>query len=168
MNRIIVILFVLISNSIYSQNGYADWDKNYKYESADKIIQAEIDFAKEVEKDTTEGHYYVAMSKFRFIAEFTGNERQIDSNVLNSMKRVFKIKMGSAEVLNGLVSKEFEFTVGSSKIWMPMQNQIIDDFKSEIMKGKKVLVYTLFTNEHQFKGGIINTFLISEFTNEWK
>ena len=68
MNRTILILFVLISNSIYSQNGYADWDKNYKYESADKIIQAEIDYAKKVDKDTTKGHYYVAMSKFRFIA----------------------------------------------------------------------------------------------------
>jgi len=61
-----LILFVIISNSIYSQNGFEDWDKNYKYESAEKIIQAEIDYAKEVEKDTTEGHYYVAMDKFRF------------------------------------------------------------------------------------------------------
>jgi len=103
-----------------------------------------------------------------FIAEFTGNERQISPEVYNSMKRVFKIKMGSAEVLNGLVSKEFEFNIGNSKIWMPIQNQLIDDFKNEMTKGKKVLIYTLFTNEHQFKGGIINTFLISEFTTEWK
>jgi len=166
MKRTILILFVSITNFIYSQNGIKDWDKNYKYESAEKIIQAEIDYAKEVEKDTTEGHYYVAMDKFRFIAEFTGNERKIDSKVFNSMKRVFKVKMGSAEVLNGLVSKEFEFNIGRSKIWMPIQNQLIDDFKNELTKGKKVLLYTLFTNEHEFKGGIINTFLISEFTPE--
>lgn len=168
MNKRFLIVFAIISNSIFSQNGFEDWDKNYKYESAENIIQAEIDYAQEVEKDTTEGHYYVAMNKFRFIAEFTGNERQISAEVLNSMKRVFKVKMGSAEVLNDLVSKEFEFNIGNSKIWMPIQNQLIDDFKNEMTKGKKALVYTLFTNEHQFKGEIINAFLISEFTTEWK
>ena len=168
MNKRFFILFIIISNSINSQNGFEDWDKNYRYKSADKIIQAEVDYAKEVEKDKTEGHYYVAMNKFRFIAEFTGNERQISPEVLNSMKRVFKVKMGSAEVLNGLVSKEFEFNIGNSKLWMPIQNQLIDDFKNEVAKGKKVLIYTLFTNEHKFTGGIINVFLISEFTTEWK
>ncbi|WP_299888312.1 hypothetical protein [uncultured Lacinutrix sp.] len=94
MTRKCLILFLLISNWIYSQNGFENWDKNYKYESAAKIIQSEIDYAKEVEKDSSKGHYYVAMEKFRFIAEFTGNEREIDSKVLNSMKRVFKIKNG--------------------------------------------------------------------------
>lgn len=168
MNKIILILFVFISNSIHSQNGFEDWDKNYKYESAEKIIQAEIDYAKKVEKDTIEGQYYVAMSKFRFIAEFTGNERKINTEVLNSMKRVFKIKMGSAKILNDLVSKEFEFNIGKSKIWMPIQNQLIEDFKNELTKGKKVLLYALFTNEHKFKGGITNTFFISEFTTEWE
>ena len=167
MKRTILILFVFISNFISSQNGFEDWDKNYSYESAEKIIQGEIDYAKKVEKDTTQGHYYVALAKFRIIAEFTGNERPIDSKVLSSMKRVFKIKMGSAEVLNGLVSKELEFNIGKSKIWMPIQNQLIDALKNELIKGEKVLLYTLFTNEHQFKGGIINTFLISEFTTEW-
>ncbi|WP_299888309.1 hypothetical protein [uncultured Lacinutrix sp.] len=76
--------------------------------------------------------------------------------------------MGSSEVLNGLVSKELEFNIGKSKIWMPIQNQLIDDFKTELKDKKKVLLYTLFTNEHEFKGGIINAFLISEFTTEWK
>ncbi|MBS3993663.1 MAG: hypothetical protein KGZ87_08105 [Bacteroidetes bacterium] len=51
---------------------------------------------------------------------------------------------------------------------MPIQNQLIDDFKKEVKKKRKVLLYTLFTNEHEFNGGIINTFLISEFTVEWK
>lgn len=164
----ILLIFVFISNVIYAQNGFVDWDKNYKYKAAESIISAEIDYAKEVEKDTSEGHYYVAMDKFRFIAEFSGNERQLDAEVLNSMKRVFKVKMGSADVLNGLVSKEVEFNIGKSKIWMPIQNQLIDDFRSEMTKGKKVLLYTLFTNEHKFTGGIINAFLISEFTTEWE
>ena len=166
MKRTFVILFAFISSNIYSQNGFENWDKNYKYKSAEKIIQAEIDYAKEIEKDTTEGHYYVAMEKYRFTAEFTGNEREIDPKTLNSMKRVFKIKMGSSEVLNELVSKEFEFNIGKSNIWMPIQNQLIDDLENELTKGGKVLLYTLFTNEHEFKGSIINAFLISEFTTD--
>lgn len=168
MNKTILILFICISNIIYSQNGFEDWDKTYKYESAEKIIQAEIDYAKKVEKDTSIGQYYVALEKFRFVAEFTGNERQIEVETLTSMKRVFKVKMGNSKVLKGLVSKEFEFNIGKSKIWMPIQNQLIEDFKNELNKGTKVLLYTLFANEHKFKGGIINTFLISEFTTEWE
>ena len=168
MNKTFLILFVIISNFIYSQNGFEDWDKNYKYESAEKIIQAEIDYAKEVEKDTTQGHYYVAMEKFRFLAEFTGNERQVESKIFNSMYRVLKIKTGKTDILNGLVSKEYEFDIGNSKIWMPIQNQLMEPFNSEVNKGDKVLLYCLFTNEHQFKGGIIYAFLISEFTTEWE
>lgn len=167
MNKIFVILFVIISNTIFAQSGFIEWDKNYRLESAEKIIQSEIDYAKEVEKDTTQGHYYVGMNKFRFLAEFTGNERKLNAEVLNSMRRVFKVKLGSDEVLNGLVSKELEFNIGNSKIWMPIQNQLIDDFYNEVEEGKKVLIYALFTNEHQFEGGIINTFLISEFTTQW-
>jgi|TARA_B110000908_G_C9869209_1_gene277562 hypothetical protein len=168
MNRAILIIIILFSNFIYSQKGIEKWDKTYKNENAEKIIQAEIDYALEIEKDTTEGHYYVAMEKFRFLAEFTGKERKINAETLNSMKRVFKVKMGNAKVLNGLVSKEFEFNIGKSKIWMPIQNQLIEDFKNEMNEGEKVLLYTLFTNEHKFEGGIINTFLISEFTTEWE
>jgi hypothetical protein len=50
---------------------------------------------------------------------------------------------------------------------MPIQNQLLDDFKLEVKENQKVLLYTLFTNEHKFTAGIINTFLISEFTTEY-
>ncbi|CAL2088298.1 hypothetical protein [Tenacibaculum sp. 190524A05c] len=167
MKNFIVILLTITSNYLFSQNGFPDWDKSYTYEKAENIIQNEIDYAKKVDQDKTEGSYYVAMSKFRFIATFTGKERPINSEVLNSMKRVFKIKTGSNKILNDLVSKEFEFNIGKTRIWMPIQNQIMTAFRNEVKKDKKVLLYTLFTNEHQFKGGIINTFLISEFTTDW-
>lgn len=120
MNRAFFIIIILFSNIIYSQKGIEKWDRTYKKESAEKIIQAEIDYALEIEKDTTEGHYYVAIKKIRFLAEFTGKERKVNLETLNSMKRVFKVKMGSFKVLDGLVSKEFEFNIGKSKIWMPI------------------------------------------------
>ncbi|MDP5105259.1 MAG: hypothetical protein NWQ31_03720 [Polaribacter sp.] len=162
-----LLLLLLSSNFIFSQKGFKDWDTNYKYKNVAEIIQSEIDYAKEVEKDKTEGNYYVAMHKFRFLAEFTGRERKIDAEVLNSMKRVFKIKTGSFEVLNNLISRELEFNIGNSKIWMPIQNNLIEAFKEEVKLNKKVLLYSLFTNEHKFEGGIINVFLISEFSSDW-
>ena len=163
----LLILLLLISNFIFSQKAFENWDKNYILSNPENIINAEIDYAKNIEKDTTQGHFYVAMSKFRFLAEFTGNKRPIDSTVFYSMKVVLKVKLGSSEALNGLVSQEFEFDIGESKIWMPIQNPLIEDFEKEVKKGDKVLLYTLFTNEHKFKGGIINTFLISEFATKW-
>lgn len=152
----------------YSQKGFEDWDKYYIYKDALEIIQAELDYAKKIEKDTSQGHYYVALEKFRFLAKFTGKERNINKEVLNSMKRVFKVKTGNSSILNNLVSKELEFKIGNSKIWMPVQNQLVETLKEEVKKDKSVLLYCLFTNEHKFEGGIINSFLISEFTTEWK
>lgn len=108
------------------------------------------------------------MQKFRFIAKHTGNERPIDAEVLQSMRNVLKLKMGSSEVLNGLVSREFEFDIGKSKIWMPVQNQLIDDLNHELNPGDKVLLYCLLTNEHKYKGDLINIFLVSEFLSEWE
>lgn len=168
MKKTILILSLFISISIFSQNGYESWDKTYTLSNAEKIIQAEVDYAKEVEKENPQGRYYIAMNKFRFLAEFTGRERAITEETLSSMKRVFKMKTGSAKILNNLVSKEFEFNIGSSKIWMPMQNPLIEAFKNEVKVNSKVLLYALFTNEHKFKGGIINTFLISEFLTDWE
>lgn len=168
MKKLILIILVLISNSIYSQKGYEDWDKNYRIENPENIIQNELNYAEKVENKEIEGSYYVAMEKFRFIALFTGNKRNINAEVYNSMRRVFKLKTGKSDVLNGLVTKEFEFIIGKSKIWMPIQNQLIEPFQSEVSKGSKVLLYCLFTNEHKFEGGIINAFFISEFTSEWE
>lgn len=83
-------LLIFTSNFIFSQSGFQDWDKNYNYRSYEEIIQSELDYAQEVEKDTTQGHYYVALGKYRFIAEFTGNHREIDPESNKSMRRVLK------------------------------------------------------------------------------
>lgn len=168
MNKSILLIFILLSSYNYSQGGLSKWDQNYQLTSAEKVIQAERDYAQKVEKDTAEAQYYISMRKFRFIAEYTGNERPLDEEVLTSMKNVFKLKLGNSEMLNDLVSREFEFDIGSSKIWMPVQNQLIEYLKNELEAGDEVLLYCLFTNEHKFKGKMINTFLISEFLSEWE
>lgn len=168
MKKSILIIFILISNYAYSQGGLTNWDQNYKLKSAESVIQAEKDYAQKVEKDTAETQYYISMQKYRFIAKYTGNERPIDEEVLQSMKNVLKLQMGSSKILNDLVSREFEFDIGNSKIWMPIQNQLIDDLNHELDPGQDVLLYCLFTNEHRGNGWLINAFLVSEFLSEWK
>jgi hypothetical protein len=166
MKTSILIIFIFITNYCQGQGGLTGWDQNYKFTNAEAIIQAEREYAHKVERDTAEAQYYVSMQKFRFIAKYTGNERPIDAEVLQSMRNVLKLKMGSSEVLNGLVSREFEFDTGKSKIWMPVQNQLIDDLNHELNPGDKVLLYCLLTNEHKYKGDLINTFLVSEFLSD--
>jgi hypothetical protein len=168
MKKYILTIFCLAATLCFSQSGIKSWDVNYIEVNPQKIIKSEIEYANAVEKDTTQGsQYYIALRKFRFMATFTGNKRPLNKTVLNSMQRVLKIKTGNAEFLNGLVSKEFEFNIGTTTVWMPIQNQLIAPFESEVKKGDRVLLYTLFTNEHPSKGRIINTFLVSEFTTEW-
>lgn len=165
-----IILLALLSSSLasFSQNGFADWDKNYPYKNAEIIVKEEKAYAKKVETDKDEAPYYVSLQKFRFIAEFTGNIRPIQREVSGSMYRVFKIKMGNNQILDDLLSHELEFNIGSTTLWMPIQTQLINDFKSEIAPKSKVLLYTLLCNEHDTKNNLYNSFLISEFTSEWK
>ncbi|MBZ9777611.1 hypothetical protein LB452_01630 [Psychroflexus sp. CAK8W] len=168
MNKIILLVFVFISSYNYAQGGINGWDENYRLTDAESVIKAEMDYARKVEKDTAEAQYYVSMQRFRFVVKYTGNEREIEDKVLNSMRNVFKMKMGSTEVLNDLVSREFEFDIGKSKVWMPVQNQLINHFENELEPGQDVLLYCLLINEHKFKGSTINTFLVSEFLSEWE
>ncbi len=168
MSKYILCLILIVVTKVgFSQSGFEDWDENYKFINVDEVIAFEEKYAQEVEKDTTTGHYYVRIDTYRFFAEYTGNIRLVKDDVINSVKRVLKIKTGDSGILNDLVSKEYEFNVGNSKVWMPIQNQLLDFFNNEVNKGDKVLLYALFTNEHHFEGGITNIFLISEFTTEW-
>ena len=162
-----ILFLILVSAVGFSQSGFDDWDANYEFIVVDEVLAFEEKYAQEVEKDTTSGHYYVRMDTYRFFAEFTGNIRPVEDKVINSVKRVYKIRTGDSSILNDLVLKEYEFNVGNSKIWMPIQNQLVDYFNSEVNIGEKVLLYALFTNEHHFEGGFTNVFLISEFTTDW-
>jgi hypothetical protein len=165
---ILFILTILIPVSIYSQNAIEEWDKNYRITDVIKLLDSEKKYAEKVESDPDEGQYYIAMESIRFIAEFTGNIRVLNDESLRSMKNVLKIKTGNSAVLNNLVSKEMEFKIDDISIWMGIQNQLIDPFIEEVKKGEKVLLYTIFTNEHKFEGGYINSFLISEFSATWE
>ena len=168
MQKIIFLLFAfLIQGSLNAQNGFEAWDKNYNLVDVSHLLKKEKEYAEKVESDPDIAQYYVAMASFRFLAKYTGRTRDLSTKTFTSMKNVLQIKTGSSEVLDGLVSKEFEFKINDSTLWLPIQNPLIEPFLEEVNNDQEVLLYTLFTNEHKYEGGYINTFLISEFTTEW-
>ncbi|NEV93041.1 hypothetical protein G3567_02625 [Psychroflexus sp. YR1-1] len=167
MKKTITLLFLICSSVIYSQNGFESWDETYRLVEVSNVLETEKEYAKKVEADPDEGQYYIALRSYRFLAKFTGRSRNLRDKNLNSMRNVLKMQTGSAEILNGLVSKEFEFKINDLTLWLGIQNQLIEPFLKEVDKDQDVLLYTMFTNEHKFEGGYINTFLISEFTTNW-
>ncbi|QJP35109.1 hypothetical protein F0365_12285 [Nonlabens sp. Ci31] len=168
MKSFLCFSILILSLNAYSQNGFESWDKNYKLVDIRELINAEFEYAKKVEADTAEAQYYVAMNTFRFIAEFTGEQRKVSDETIGSSKNVFKLKTGNSDILNDLVHVEYKFIVIDIPLWISIQKQLENPFKEEVKVGGEVLLYTLFTNEHTYKGQIINTFIISEFTTTWK
>lgn len=168
MNRFLLTFLLLASYNIYSQKGFDDWDKKYKLVDLEELIKSENEYAKKVEADPNEAQYYVAMHSFRFIGNYQGQIRDINQEKLQSIKNVLKFRTGKNDYIDNLVSKEILVKVNSITLWMPIQNQLITPFKNEVKKNDSVLLYALFTNEHRTNKTLINSFLISEFTIEWK
>ena len=168
MEKIIFLLIAFLTpGALNAQNGFESWDKNYNLVDVSQVLKNEKEYAEKIESDPDIAQYYVAMASFRFLARYTGRTRELSTETSTSMKNVLKIKTGSSKVLDGLVSKEFEFKINDSTLWLPIQNPLIKPFLEEVNKDQVVLLYTLFTNEHKYEGGYINTFLISEFTTQW-
>jgi len=169
MKKITLYILFIISNIGIAQNGFETWNKNYTFINPIEVIQSEINYAKKIEKDTIQSQYYVSAQKYRFVAEFTGNERNISQEKIQSMANVVSLKFGRKDFITyEIVNSEFEFLIDNIKVWMPIQTVLKTSFQGEIPKGHKVLLYTLFLNEHTMEGVLNNNFFISEFTNNWE
>ncbi len=167
MNKIFAFVF-LLSMGLSAQNGFEDWDKNYPLKNPSQIIKEELTYAQKTEQQTINSQYYLNATKYRFIATFTGNVRTLSAERLESMSRVIAVKFGKKDFISReIVNSEYEFEVGNQKIWMPIQKVLEASFKEEIEANKKVLLYTLFLNEHTDAKELYNLFFISEFTNHW-
>ena len=167
MNKIFAFVF-LLSMGLSAQNGFEDWDKNYPLKNPSQIIKEELTYAQKTEQQTINSQYYLNATKYRFIATFTGNVRTLSAERLESMSRVIAVKFGKKDFISReIVNSEYEFEVGNQKIWMPIQKVLEASFKEEIEANKKVLLYTLFLNEHTDTKELYNLFFISEFTNHW-
>ncbi len=166
IKKILSILFLLFSNSIYGQSDQEYWDKwNNNYPEVDivSILKYEKYYADSVEKNPNIPPYFSRLDKYRFKAEYLGKQKKTSIDVITSMKNVFKLFVGNPNQLDGMIENSVLFKIEQEEIWMPIQTKILKAFKKEVKKGDIVTLYCLFLMEHNNKNILYNTFLISEF-----
>lgn len=162
-----VIIFLLSNINIIAQSDeeyWANWNTNYPQTDIVAILNYERYYADSVEKHPDIPPYYSRLDKYKFQATYLGKTRAIDKDVLTSMKHVFKLFVGDPNQLNDMCNNESLFKVGSEKIWMPIQPQILKALKEEALKGDTLNLYCLYLNEHTSENKLYNTFFISEFS----
>ena len=163
---LIIVVFTLMSKA-YAQDAFEKWDQNYRKIELLNVLNFEQHYADSIDANTTlgKGSYYFRHDKFKFSAKYLGEVREVDSQVMRSMKNVFKRLGGNSELLENDIRNEHLFQVGDIKFWAPIQKQLEKPLRKEIKKGDSVLLYCLFLNEHS-SNGLFNSLLISEFKKE--
>jgi len=157
----------------YSQDAWATWDQNYQVKNYDSLISSEVKYARKVESDPSEVQYYCRNKGYKFIAHYLGKSRPMDSLVLQSIQRVYKLTQGTWPEIK--IVNEYLFEINGIEVWAPMQQQIEKAFKKEIKKNGEVTLYCAFFNEHCREvecilfnnhcqdNKLYNTLLVSEF-----
>lgn len=143
---------------------WAAWNKNYPEVNILDVLASEKKYADSIEKDPKIPPFYVRTGKYRFEATYTGETRTIDTAVLSSVKRVHKWFGGDPAQIESLIKSEVLVIVGEQKIWMPVQQSILNAIKEEAKKGDKLTLYCAFFNEHTSRNKLYNSLLISEFS----
>lgn len=167
MKQLSTLLFLFLALNTFAQTEdeyWGKWDSNYPEINVLNVLKSEKAYADSIEKNPNIPPYYVRADKFRFTAEYTGQIRPIDKDILTSMKNVLKLVVGNPSQLDGLIKSEALFVIGTDKIWMPIQVEILKALQKEIKAGNKAILYCMFLNEHTSKNKLYNTFLISEFS----
>lgn len=143
---------------------WATWNNNYPAVNILDILAAEKKYADSIEKDPKIPPYYVRTAKYRFEAVYTGETRKIDTAVLSSLKRVHKRFGGDPAQIDKLIKSEVLINVSGTKIWLPVQQSILNAIKKEAKKGETLMLYCAFFNEHISRKKLYNSLLISEFS----
>jgi hypothetical protein len=164
MKKLIALALFLSSFSLYAQNDFEEWDKNYKEIDLNEIIRQEKLYADTVEKATPEGDSYARMDRYRFPAEFTGEKRELTNIRRSIMKATYKL-FGVKDNLNhfDLIKSEYQFNIDGEIYWFAIQPQLEEPFNAEIEKGSIAYLYCLYLNMHTTKNELYNLFLLSEF-----
>ncbi|GAB2975538.1 hypothetical protein GCM10027049_07680 [Mucilaginibacter puniceus] len=142
------------------------WDKNYTLVDIDDILKFEHMYADSVEKHKRIASYYFRRDGYRFKATFLGEIKPINKDVINSIKRIFKLTGTEPDLIDQICNTAVLMKAGNEQIWMPIQTQILEAFKEEVVKGNEITLYCLYLNEHTSKNVLYNNFVISEFIKE--
>ena len=168
VKRIKIILILLAISSVsFSQTEWDSWNNSYKEKSISLLIHQEKIYADSVESGLIKGEYYLRMDKYRFPAIFTGEKRELDNNILMSMKRVYKT-FGNPDYLSTMdnIKNEYKFIIEGDNYWLPIQPILEKPLKKEIQINEYIYLYCLYLNEHTLQRELYNTLLISEFKKE--
>ena len=160
----LLFIFTLPIQAQTEADYWTTWNQNYPETDIKEVLTAERKYADSIEKHPKIAPYYFRTGKYRFIAEYTGETRKADTAVIGSVKRVHKMKGGDPSQIDNLVKSEVLFKVGDVKLWMPVQQRILEAMKQEAKKGDSLMLYCAFFNEHTSKKKLYNIFLISEFS----
>lgn len=139
------------------------WNSNYPDIDILRILNYEKHYADSVEKDQSIPQYYGRAAKYRFQASYIGQVRPIDKSIRSSMLSVFKLFIGNPSQINESIDSVVLIKLGEDSLWMPVQKQILEGLKEEVQIGDTLTLYCLYLNEHSWKNGLRNIFVISEF-----
>jgi hypothetical protein len=166
MKIALTLLFSLFALSTFAQDPdeyWAQWNKGYPETNIHSVLKFEKLYADSVEKDQEIAQYYARLDKYRFTAEYTGEIRSLNKDVLRSMKDVFALFVDKSVQVENICKSEMLFKVGNKVIWMPIQEKILKALREEAIAKDKLVLYCLFLNQHTSKKELYNTFFISEF-----
>lgn len=167
MKKLLLLSIFSINSALFAQTEdeyWNKWDSNYTMVNVTEVINKELNYADSVEKNPKITQYFVRFDKFRFSALYSRKSRKIDRNVIESMKRVFKIFIGDPTNLIKICKDEALFVVDGKEVWMPIQPNILKALNEETKDENKVVLYCSFFNEHTNEKKLYNTFFVSEFS----
>jgi hypothetical protein len=148
MKTVCVAIFLFISTSVLGQSAndyWASWDKNYRKANGTTLLNAEKAYAEYVENHPEIAQYYVRQDSYRFVAEYIGKTRPLNTLVRESMYRAYTLTMRrDIKELGDIYKAEALFKIGYETLWMPIQVNILKGLKKEVVKGDKITLYCFF------------------------
>lgn len=164
MSRYLIAFLLLFSIlfDVFSQNTWDDWDNNYTKISVGELLRYEKSYADSVKQGLIQGKNYSRIEAFRFYGTYQGEVQKIDLQSLNSMKNVVSIHKGDLSVFDKLQNC-YLFKIEGHLVWIPIQFELEEDFRSEVKRNERIMLYCAFMNEYSETDGLQNNFLLSEF-----
>ncbi len=163
---LLIVCFVTTAKAQDAATYWKQWNTNYPWKNIPEMLKEERAYAIDVKKNPNEAQSYFRLDKYKFKAKFLGQIKQVDPNVVKSIKRAFVLSKIDPSVIDETVSNSVLMKVGNEQMWMPIQINVLKGLKEEVKNGDEITIYCLFVNEHTEKNGLYNTFLISEFVAE--
>ncbi|MBO0950902.1 hypothetical protein [Fibrella forsythiae] len=144
-----------------------DWDRNYPQQNAGELLNAERSYAADYDrKHGKTGQTFFRVEKVSLQATVTNQYRPLtDDRWARSFDLPIR-RTGFDAVANDrvrLFRQEALFEVAGERIWMPVQEVLLQTLPKETKPGQLVTLYALLVSYHDFGGTLHLSFLVNEF-----